>query len=435
MLLSETALYSTIDNLRADDFYLEPHRLIYASIISLVQEGGAVDMLTVKAKMDSKDTLSKAGGVTKLSALIDSLPDTANHQHYAEVIKDHSTRRRLVALGREVAAAAVTEESGKDALDLAMFKLTGLAEAASSGEILHVGDYAERVIEELEEMTAGNLANVGVKTGLHNLDQKVLMRNGRTIVVAGATSTGKSSLALQIADQVARAGQKVAFFSLEMSGEELATRVLAAHTGLDQRAIESGPATPKSIADLKAELSNIKGSYLYIDDNPGCTPLDVRARSRQIQMRHGLDLIIVDYLQLLSPGGYSHGRSREQEVAAMSRQLKIAARALSVPLILLSQLSRKHLDENRPPELRDLRESGAIENDADIVMMVWRPDLELAQSELLVRKQRQGALGSIPMTFDGKSTRFSEEGGVGMYYDECAPVSDGEEGDEDSIDF
>jgi replicative DNA helicase len=278
-----------------------------------------------------------------------------------------------------------------------------------------------------------------VKTGLYALDSKVLMRNGRVAVVAGATSSGKSSLALQIADQVAAAGKKVAFFSLEMSGEELATRILSAHTGYDQRVIEAGPATPKTIEDLNAYLVKMRGAELYVDDNPSTTPLDVRARARQIQMRYGLDLVIVDYLQLLSPGAGGRNRSRQDEVAAMSRALKIASRALGVPFIVLSQLSRRHLDEGRKPELRDLRESGAIENDADIVLMVYRPDLEEAEGLLLVRKQRQGPLGQIDVSFDGKTTRFKETGRPDalIYADEGAPAYDEpvEVEGEDELDF
>jgi replicative DNA helicase len=437
IMLSDTALYTVIDLLHASDFYVESHRIIFEAIVALVREGQAVDLITVKSKLTDSKKLQQAGGVVAISALLDCLPDVSNAGHYAEVVKGHATRRGLIEYGRKVATSALSAESSKEALDDAMLQLTKLAESSSSGAIMHIADYADGVVDELEALANGSISKVGVRTGLTQLDSKVLMRNGRVIVLAGATSSGKSSLAMQIADQVATAGQSVALFSLEMSGEELATRIMSARSGYDQRRIEGGPATPKMVDDLKSHVKTLRGVNLYIDDNPACTPLDIRARARQVQMRYGLDLVIVDYLQLLTAVG-ERGRSREQEVSAMSRSLKIAARALSVPMIVLSQLSRRHLDEKRKPELRDLRESGAIENDADIVIMVYRPDLEDAGGELLVRKQRQGPLGRIQVSFNTVTTRFSEDNvdGLGQYRDYGAPNTDGaREVDEDQVDY
>jgi replicative DNA helicase len=438
VMTSDTALYQVLDVVDANDFYVEEHRIIFKQVVRQAEADEPCDLVTIRAGLEQNGLLASAGGVNGLSRLVDAFPDVANARHYATLVHGASTKRKLIAYGRKIEGLGESTMPHKEVLNAAMADLTAIAERASGDAPKPVSEFMEGVIDELEELASGNVTAVGVRTGLPNLDSKVLMRNGRVVVVAGATSSGKSSLALQIADQVACAGQTVAFFSLEMSGDELGTRILAERSKLEQRTIEAGPATPKMVEDLRLHLKKIKGMKLFIDDNPASTPLDVQARSRQIQMHHGLDLVVVDYLQLLSPGGSGSRRSREQEVASMSRALKVAARSLGVPVILLSQLSRRHLDENRKPELRDLRESGSIENDADCVLMVHRPDLTQSHTDLLVRKQRQGPLGSLALEFDGSTTRFSEVDttGLGVYsgFNARGELPAEEEEDYDSVD-
>lgn len=408
VMASKTALYSVIDLLVPDDFYLQPNRLIYKTVLHLAQhEDSAVDLVTVRRRLDETMTLDLIGGASALAAITDGLPDVNNARFYAEQVKDLAVRRALIVLARGMSTSAVAADSGKTALDEAMAEIVSLAGNAGHGSARRSADVAGEVVHELEEVLAGNVSKVRVTTGMNEVDRKLLMRHGQVIVLAGGTGAGKSSLALQIADQVASRDQTVLYFSLEMSAEELTTRLLSSRAQVPGDVIERAEVTPYAMQRIKDQLEPMASTRLFIDDSASMTPLDCRARARQLQLRHGLDLIVVDYLQLATPPGGNRSRNREQEVAAMSRQFKLTARALGVPLVLLSQLRR--FDGSREPELNDLRESGAIENDADAVVFIHRPDLDRTEADLLIRKQRQGPLGKVGLVFKPEATRFEED--------------------------
>jgi replicative DNA helicase len=448
VLIDGDSLFRIVDVVTAGDFYKEENRILFKTFISLVESDSPVDLVTVRAKLFEDDLLERVGGITFLSGLTDVLADVANVRHYAKVVKDHAVRRGLYDYAKALATKALSSGPVGEVLDEAgegLIRVIGDKQGDGPAPIVEAGT---RVVDQYEAMVRGDLSQVGVRTGFGNLDNGVLIRNGRVVVLAGATSSGKSSLAFQMAAQVAEAQKTVAFFSLEMSDEEIGTRYLSAKTGRDTRMIERGPATEAILKQLRQSLEGMEGTRLFLDDSVGLSPFDIRSKSRQIQMRHGLDLIVVDYLQLMTYKG--GGRvSREQEVSAMSRGIKLVAKSLGVPVVLLSQLSRKHLDEKREPELRDLRESGAIENDADIVLMIHRLSNSQPGAKLLVRKQRQGPLGSIDMTFNGPTQQFSEtgynpaqleSGGLSRQADPSrgSIIKDGEafdEGDSDGIDF
>ncbi len=409
IILGEDALYTVVDIVAPKDFYRNEHRIIYETMLKLVEENQPVDAVSVSGRLRRDGNSEAAGGATYISNLMDSPADVANVKHYAREVRNFAVRRDLLDFGRRCQAAAVADGPIDDAIEKAAEELILLSERQADGGPVAVVEPSRVVVEDYRAILEGNIDAVGIRTGFQQLDNLVLMRNGRVAIVAGATSSGKSSLAMQIARQVALAGKTVAFFSLEMSAEELATRILAAETGRDSKLIERGPATEVVLEELEGAVKRLEGTNLFIDDSALLSPFDVRAKARQIQMRYGLDLIVVDYLQLMTYRGRSR-LSREQEVSALSRGTKLVAKSLSVPTILLSQLSRRHQEEGRKPELRDLRESGSIENDADIVEMIHRPDLTRNDAEILVRKQRQGPLGSISVSFDGKTQQFVETG-------------------------
>jgi replicative DNA helicase len=421
MASGETPLFSVIDVIRAEMFYREEHRIIVEQIIEMAHEDQAVDLVTISARLREKNLSERVGGVNSISRLFDSLIDVANARHYAEIVRSLYLKRSLIEYARSIANLARGDSDAKEVLDEAMTQLVNVAEDGTSDDAEQIAASAERVTDIARQLSEGDLDHVGVRTGLQTLDAKVLLRHGRVCVLAGATSSGKSSLALQVADMIGDTDKTVLFCSLEMTADELAARILAARTETDMKLIEQGPVTPRLVERLSTAVAELQKSGLYIDDSVGVTPLDIRAKARRLQMKHGLDLVIVDYLQLMS--SYSKNRSREQEVSEMSRALKIAARSLGVPIIVLSQLSRKHLEDKRKPELRDLRESGSIENDADVVLMVYRPDLRQTASELLIRKQRQGPLGRIEMDFDHATTRFVECGFWGIDSDAQVPYT------------
>lgn len=407
-VMDRTALYNIIDVLAPGDFYVEGHRQIYAAVVHLAScEDAAVDVVTVRRRLDETMMLDLVGGTVVLSELLDSTPDLVNARYYAQQVKDLATRRELIVLARNLQTRATAADSAKEALDETMSDIISIAGGAGHGSAQHSSVVAAKVIDDLEQVLAGNVSKVRVTSGLEEVDRKLLMRHGQVIVLAGGTGAGKSSLALQVADMVASRDQTVLYFSLEMSAEELTTRLLAARAEVPSDVIERNECTPYAIERLKAQVDPMSKARLYIDDTPNMTPLDCRARARQLQLRHGLDLVVVDYLQLTTPPGGNRSRNREQEVSAMSRAFKLTARALGVPLLLLSQLRR--FEGNREPELRDLRESGAIENDADAVVFIHRPDLDRTEADLLIKKQRQGPLGKVGLVFKPKSTRFEED--------------------------
>ncbi len=417
MLLQESALFEVVDLVEANDFYVESHRIIFEQAVGLVHEGMKLDLVTLSSRLRAKDLSDRVGGAAFLSSLTDVTADVTNARFYAKIVKGLATKRKLIVYGRRVSMIAGGSADSGEALEEAMSSLLTITGTSRIGETRTISDAAASVVEEARTMVE-NPDLIGVKTGIPQLDDAVSLRHGKVCVLAGATSSGKTSFALQIADQVAQRGKVVGFFSLEMSSEEIAVRVLASGTNTDTRAIESKP-TGEIVRRLEGHLPDLEGRSLYIDDAVDLNPFSIRAKARQLQMRHGLDLIIVDYLQLMTYNGPRC--SREQEVSSMSRGMKLAAKSLGVPIVLLSQLSRKHLDEKREPELRDLRESGSIENDADVVMMVHRK-LDKRETTLLIRKQRQGPLGRIDFDFDGSVQRFRPTG----YYPTDGLDSEGE---------
>ncbi|HQM37609.1 MAG TPA: DnaB-like helicase C-terminal domain-containing protein [Candidatus Bipolaricaulis anaerobius] len=406
-LLDPVALFDVIDVLDVDDFYLEPHRLVFEWIEYLANEGKPVDLGLLTNALREHGLLEKVGGASAIANLVDYTPDVASARFHAEALRDLSTKRSLLTLAGQITAGAQTTP-GAELLDSTMAATLDIAGKQERGETVKAGEAVAAVGKQSLEIYNHQAESVVLRTGIAVLDERVFLRHGQMVIVAGTTSSGKTALALQIADNVARRGRHVHFFSFEMGRAELAARLLSARAGVYVNAIESGTYDDLARDKIDGAVREARDLSLWIDDTPSLTPLDIRARARQTQLRHGLDLVVVDYLQLVTPPTKS--RNRVQEVDEISRALKLTARALGVPVIVCAQLSRKHLDGSRAPELHDLRESGAIENDADVVLMLDRKktteEAKALTAIVYVRKQRQGPVGEFVAVFDPARMRF-----------------------------
>lgn len=402
-LREQGALLEAVDLLKPTDFYVEAHRTIFEYMEWFAKEGRPVDALLLGRAIKEAGAL-KGEVISLLTEFEFWVPDVANVRYYAEKVRDLATRRGLAQLVRDADPRHSSAETGDliDGLSAGLIELSG----ARASSMVQIGEAAERVVSDAIAVATGQAKSVVVRTGIEALDNLVFMRHGQMVVLAGATSSGKSSLALQIADNVAKAGGTIAYFSPEMTTEDLATRELAERTGFYMTTIERGTTLDHHAQDkLRWASRDLAGLPLWVDDSPGLTPLEIRARARLVQLRRGLDLVVVDYLQIVKPS--TRNRSREQEVAEISRDLKLIARYLKVPVLVCAQLSRKHVDERREPQLHDLRESGAIENDADTVLMLYRPDRDNPRTLIYARKQRQGPLGTLTAMFDPVRMRFN----------------------------
>jgi replicative DNA helicase len=410
-LASAEALHDTVPLVLPDDLYSESNRLIWSTIRSIASIGGAVDEITVTSEMRENGTLARAGGAVRVSELTIGCPDVAGAVYYAGIVKADAARRRLITLGRGMVEDAANQREVKGQVDESIRALLELSAGLSPGHLRHAHEVADAVVTEALRVARGLAESAVLTTGIVALDERVFLRHGKLVVLGGVAGTGKTSLALQIADQVASRGRRVLFASLEMSAEEITERLLAARTGIPVHELERGMLTTEKQHALNAAGMEIPRT-LYIEDAPGTNPLDIRAKARQIQLREGLDLVVVDYLQRLTPT--TKGRSREQEVSEMSRELKLVARSLNIPTIVLSQLSRTHEIEKRRPQKRDFRESGAIEQDADVLLALYRETkerdgevIEDTATEVLILKQRQGPRGVAWLEFDPVRFRFT----------------------------
>ncbi len=409
LLVDGALAHEVLDAVSPRDFASLVNEQIYDAICDLAGSGAPVDLVTVAAELRARGSLQRVGGASYLSSLVDQTPDVAHAGHYANLIRASALRRELgelSALARELAESAKTG-SGLEA-DLArihaaladiLTRAAGRRDGAKTAPEL-----AAAVVEQVRRTRAGQGIETVLHTGLEELDEVLAgLRAGCVYVVGGRPGTGKTALGTQVAEHAAASGT-VLVFSLEMSGEQLVQRFLAARTGVPIPAIVRGALTPAQVVSLD-EAARAVPPGLLVDDTSGLSILDIRARCRRFLLQSRPALVVVDYLGLVRPLG--RGRTREQEVAEVSRGCKELAKELGAPVLVLSQLTRTPDRENRRPALWDLRESGAIEQDADAVLLLHRPRTDEPEAELLVAKNRHGPGGrTIRLRFDGRTTRF-----------------------------
>jgi replicative DNA helicase len=417
IMLSAEAANLVMDKLEPDDFYVPAHQAIFEAIVDLYNANQPIDALTVSDALHRRGELDRIGGAGYLSDVMDAVPTASNIEYYAGIVEEHGLRRRLIQAGGALGDLAVmTDQEISVVLDQAEQTVLRIAERRVGDGLVPMSPLLHGALETIEEMEARGSELTGLATGFRDLDRKLGgLQAANLVVVASRPSMGKSTLVSNIATNVAMTGGTVAIFSLEMSREEIVQRLLCSTGRVDSMKLRTGQLGPQLWQKVVHAASKMYQIPVYIDDSPQLTVTDIRAKSRRLRRAHGLELIIIDYLQLMQG---SARENRQQEIAEISRSLKNLARELDVPILAVSQLNRSlESREDKRPRLGDLRESGAIEQDADIVMFIYRheyyhPEAQDTKglAEVIVAKHRSGSTGMVQMTFLPEFTLFSDLG-------------------------
>jgi replicative DNA helicase len=420
LMLDNNAWEKVADVITDSDFYRHDHRLIYHHICKLIEQNKPADVITVAESMENSAELQTVGGLAYIGTIVQNTPSAANIKRYAEIVRERAIMRNLAQIGVQITDSAYNPvgRSAADLLDEAEAKVFEIAEEGARGKEGFVGiqPLLKQVVERIELLySQDNPSNVtGIASGFHDLDQKTSgFQPGDLIIVAGRPSMGKTAFSLNIAEHVAlELNKPVAVFSMEMGGAQLAMRMLGSVGKLDQHKVRTGRLDDDDWPKLTHALGKLNEAPIYIDETAALNALELRARARRLYRQYGeLGLIVVDYLQLMSSTG--QGENRATEISEISRALKGLAKELKVPLIALSQLNRS-LEQrpNKRPVMSDLRESGAIEQDADVILFIYRdevynpdsPDKGIA--EIIIGKQRNGPIGKVDLAFLGQYTCF-----------------------------
>ena len=421
LLIDKDAMMRVADVLEAADFYRETHRHVYQGMVDLYQKGDPIDVLSLSQRLKEKKQLTGVGGEAALAHLATVVPTSGNVVHYAKIVKKTATLRRLISTAADITDLGFEEQQELDeVLDKAEQALFGVSQDIKQYSFTKIADTLEEAFVRIDKLHKGDQGLRGVPTGFSALDHKLAgWQKADLVIVAARPSVGKTSLALDFARQAALAGTSVGFFSLEMSKEQVVDRLLAAHAHVDLWRLRTGNLDTQGeyddfsrIGEAMGELSN---APIYVDDHTSNNVMGMRTMARRLQAEHGLGLLIIDYLQLMESSKYKD--NRVQEVSDISRGLKRLAIELKVPIIALSQLSRAIEMRSGKPKLSDLRESGSIEQDADIVMFIHREYIEPEEDgsrpdtydvSLLVEKHRNGPTGEIPLRFNSRYASFTE---------------------------
>jgi len=414
LLLDPEAVHHVPSTLRPDDFYHQGHRLIFEAALNLAEQGQPVDLVTVTGRLREQGTLEKAGGAAYIASLLDIVPTAANIEHYSRMVEEKSLLRTLIMVATRIAEMGY--EGGKDAarlLEQAERMILEIGARRAAGGFASLREILLSVWSFVEQAYASKGGISGLPTGFIDLDRLCCgLQPADLIILAARPSMGKTSLALSIAHQVAvKQRLPVAVFSLEMSKEQLVQRLLCAEARVDQYRVRTGNLREEDWERLSDAMANLSEIPLYIDDSAAGSVRDMRAKARRLQAEHGLALVVIDYIQLMQSG--TRAENRQQEISQISRGLKSLAKELNVPVLALSQLSRAvEARQDKRPQMSDLRESGALEQDADIVMFIYRDEYYNPESdkrgiaEIIVAKQRNGPVGTVELGFLKEFTRF-----------------------------
>ena len=432
LLLDNGAWDRIADILTADDFYRYDHRIIFQSIVKLINASRPADVVTVFESLESMSRADEVGGLPYLNALAQNTPSAANIRRYAEIVRDRGVLRKLITVADEISGSAFNPQGKevKQMLDEAESKILSIAEegARTNQGFKEIQPLLKQVVERIDELYhRDNHSDItGVPTGFADLDKMTSgLQPGDLIIVAGRPSMGKTAFSINIGEHVAiESGLPVAVFSMEMGGSQLAMRMLGSVGRLDQHRLRTGKLNDEDWPRLTHAIQKMNDAQLFIDETPALSSIELRARARRLSRQCGkLGLIVIDYLQLMSAN--SSGENRATEISEISRNLKGLAKELQCPVIALSQLNRS-LEQrpNKRPVMSDLRESGAIEQDADVILFIYRdqvynPDSpDKGTAEIIIGKQRNGPIGSIRLTFLGEYTKFENyTGSLSLYGD------------------
>jgi replicative DNA helicase len=414
ILLDNALCNQAIEMLRREEFFLDSHRKIYTKMISLAERVMPIDFVTLTDELRRAGEFEQVGGATYIASLIDGVPRTDTIEHYARIVKSKAMLRRMISASNQIIALCLDEEEETMTIvDKAEQMIFQIAEDRIRQGFQYIGDVAERRLEQIEQMAGRPEMITGVPTGFTDFDRLTSgLQRQDLVILAARPSMGKTALALNIAQYAAKNGSVIGIFSLEMSNEQLVSRLLCSEARVDAHRLRTGYLNREEWAKLADALRRVTEMQIYLDDTPGQGVLEMRAKSRRLKAEHGLDLLIVDYLQLMT--GRGRIESRQQEVSQISREMKGLAKELDIPVIALSQLSRapETRGGDHKPQLSDLRESGAIEQDADLVCFIYREEVynptdeNRGIAELIVGKQRNGPTGQLQLAFLKEFTRF-----------------------------
>lgn len=416
MLTDKDAIMSAVEVLKEDDFYREDNKIIYSAILNLYNRAQPVDIITLKSELQAMNQLEAVGGLEYIAVLPDKVPTTANVEQYIKIVEEKSALRALIKTANELITLGYDPtQDVEDILDAAERKIFDVMQGRNQTGYSSIKDILVDSFTELEQLYNQKQRITGVPTGFADLDYMTAgLHPSDLVIVAARPAMGKSAFALNIATNAAvRANTPVVIFSLEMSKEQMTNRILCSEAMVDSNKVRTGKVDDDDWAKLAAASGQLSEAPIYIDDTPGITVMEMRAKCRKLKLEKGIGLVVIDYIQLVQ-GSNKRGGSREQEISEISRSLKILAKEIGAPVIALSQLSRAV--EQRPdhrPMLSDLRESGAIEQDADIVTFLYRddyynPDTERKNiAEVIVAKHRAGSTGTVELLWLGNYTKFA----------------------------
>jgi len=415
IFLESQALITASEILQPEDFYRQAHQKIFQTMVRLSEIGSPIDVVTVTEELSAKKELEDVGGISYLTELANAVPTAANVTHYAKIVEEKSLLRRLIRVATTIVEDGYTREDEVEALlSEAERKMMEVANRKGSGDFKHIKDVLVETYDNIELLHTNKGEVTGIPTGFKDLDKMTAgFQRNDLIIVAARPSVGKTAFALNIAQNVAtKTDENVAIFSLEMGAEQLVMRLLCAEGNIDAQVLRTGSLEAEDWRKLTMAMGSLSNAGIFIDDTPGIRINEIRAKCRRLKQEHGLGMILIDYLQLIQGSGSSKD-NRQQEVSEISRSLKALARELQVPVIALSQLSRGvEQRQDKRPMMSDIRESGSIEQDADIVAFLYREDYYDKETEnqnmieIIIAKQRNGPTGTVTLAFVKEFNKF-----------------------------
>jgi replicative DNA helicase len=413
MIIDKTAIAQAAEALKPDDFYRDAHKTIFSAIVEMFMRDTPVDMITLIEHLRSFDKLDSAGGITYITEISNSMPTTAHLNSYIKIVDDKAMLRKLIKASNEIIETSYYKQDNVEKIvDLAQKKVFDIAQKKNSGDYEPLSAVLERGFQEIERLFNNKGAVTGVSSGFRDLDAKTSgFQKGDMVLVAARPSMGKTTFSLNLCEYAAlREGKSVVIFSLEMSKEQLAYKFLCSQANVDFLKLRTGNLDDRDWENIARASGPLAAAKIFIDDTAGLSVMEMRSKCRKIKIEHGIDLIMIDYLQLMSG---SSTESRQQEVSEISRSIKALAKEMQCPVIALSQLSRAPEQRaDHRPMLSDLRESGSIEQDADVVMFLYRDEYynkdteEKNQAECIIAKQRNGPVGTVKLAFIGSLSKF-----------------------------
>lgn len=414
VLINPEVYYDVAQFLQADDFYIHRHKWIWEAFTSLHEQRIPIDLLTLREELERKGQLAEIGGPAYLTALVNQVPSSLNAESYGHIVESHSIRRKMINAANAIASLAYNEDSIIDTvMDEAEKAVFNVSERRLHHDVEPISAVLSDYYDRIDDLAKRDEDIFGVPTGFIDLDKMLGgLQSSDLLIIAGRPGQGKTGFLLSVAKNAALTHKKhVAIFSLEMSNEQVAQRLIAQETGIDSQRLRTGKLQENEWPLFAQAIEVMSDTHIFLDDTPAITPLQLRTKCRRLHLEHHLDLIIVDYLQLM--GGDTRTDNRVQEVSYISRNLKVLARELNVPVLAAAQLSRAvEQRSDKRPVLSDLRESGSLEQDADIVMFIYRPDqyekdtVRQNIAEIIVSKHRNGPVGSVELIFRSTLAKF-----------------------------